>query len=57
MADKRPNIDDRKYHLVVLAKNKTGYQNLVKLITKAHLEGFYYKPRVDEELLSKHSDG
>jgi len=53
----RPHIDDKRYHLVLLAKNKTGYKNLVKLITKAHLEGFYYKPRVDEELLAKHSKG
>ncbi|MDD5145216.1 MAG: DNA polymerase III subunit alpha, partial [Candidatus Pacebacteria bacterium] len=57
MTDKRPNIDDARYHLVLLVKNETGYKNLVKLITKAHLEGFYYKPRVDEELLKKHSEG
>jgi len=53
----RPRIDDKRYHLVLLAKNKIGYKNLVKLITKAHLEGFYYKPRIDEELLKKHSEG
>lgn len=57
MHEKRPNIDNKRYHLVLLAKNKVGYKNLVKLVTKAHLEGFYYKPRVDEELLSKHSEG
>lgn len=57
MHQERPNIDDKKYHLVLLAKNEQGYKNLVKLITKAHLEGFYYKPRVDEELLAKHSEG
>jgi len=57
MQDKRPNIDDKRYHLVLLAKNEKGYQNLVKLITKAHLEGFYYKPRIDNELLNKHSEG
>ncbi len=55
--DKRPNIDDERYHLVVLAKNQTGYKNLVKLVSYAHLDGFYYKPRVDKELLRKHSDG
>lgn len=54
---KRPNIDKKRWHLVVLAKNKIGYQNLIQLVTKAHLEGFYYKPRVDKELLKKHSDG
>lgn len=57
MSQKRPNIDNKRYHLVLLAKNKEGYENLVKIVTKAHLEGFYYKPRVDEELLKKHSKG
>jgi DNA polymerase-3 subunit alpha len=57
MTDKRPNIDDKRYHLILLAKNEKGYKNLVKLVTKAHLEGFYYKPRIDNELLAKHSEG
>ena len=57
MRQQRPNIDDKRYHLILLVKNEEGYKNLVKLITKAHLEGFYYKPRVDEELLSQHSQG
>ncbi|MCK4520529.1 DNA polymerase III subunit alpha [Candidatus Parcubacteria bacterium] len=57
MEQKRPKIDDKKYHLVLLAKNEQGYKNLVQLVTKAHLEGFYYKPRIDEELLLKHSQG
>jgi len=57
MTQERPNIDDKRYHLVLLVKNKTGYKNLVKLITKAHLEGFYYKPRIDEELLAQYSEG
>ncbi|MFH1582528.1 MAG: DNA polymerase III subunit alpha [bacterium] len=57
MTDKRPNVDDKRYHILLLAKNETGYKNLVKLITKAHLEGFYYKPRIDEELLEKYSEG
>lgn len=57
MHDKRPNIDDKRYHLIVLAENNTGYKNLIKLVTAAHLEGFYYKPRVDKELLKKHSEG
>src|SRR3989339_772511 len=55
MRQERPGIDDKKYHLILLVKNEEGHKNLVKLITKAHLEGFYYKPRVDEELLTKHS--
>ena len=57
MDQRRPNIDDKRYHLVLLVKNEEGYKNLVKLITKAHLEGFYYKPRIDEKLLSKHTSG
>jgi len=57
MQDKRPNIDDKRYHLLLLVKNEKGYHNLVQLITKAHLEGFYYKPRIDDELLAKHSEG
>ena len=57
LTDKRPNIDSKRYHLILLAKNAQGYHNLVQLITKAHLEGFYYKPRIDQELLEKHSEG
>ena len=53
----RVGIDDKRYHIVLLVKDEIGYKNLVTLITKAHLEGFYYKPRIDEELLEKHSQG
>ncbi|MDA1348108.1 MAG: DNA polymerase III subunit alpha [Chloroflexi bacterium] len=45
------------YHATVIAKDNTGYANLVKLVTKSHMEGFYYKPRVDRELLEAHSEG
>jgi DNA polymerase-3 subunit alpha len=45
------------FHLVLLAKNQTGYRNLVQLVTRAHLEGFYYKPRIDKELLREYSSG
>ncbi|HLC44032.1 MAG TPA: DNA polymerase III subunit alpha [Patescibacteria group bacterium] len=55
--DKQPRIDNRGYHLVLLAKNFEGYQNLMKLTTIAHLEGYYYKPRIDKETLRKHSAG
>jgi len=48
---------DIAYHLTLLASDDEGYRNLVKLTTAAHLEGFYYKPRVDKELLAKHSKG
>ncbi len=44
-------------HCTVLVRNETGYRNLVKLVSKAYLEGFYYKPRVDRELLAQHADG
>ncbi|MCP6719450.1 MAG: DNA polymerase III subunit alpha, partial [Patescibacteria group bacterium] len=57
MHQKRPNIDNRIYHTILLVKNETGYKNLVKLLTKAHLQGFYYRPRIDEELLAQHSEG
>ena len=49
--------DKNNYHLVLLAKNQTGYRNLIQLTTKAHLEGFYYKPRVDKELLEQYHQG
>ncbi len=45
------------YHLILLARNLTGYQNLIKLVSKGYLEGFYYKPRIDKELLRAHHDG
>ncbi len=53
----RNAVDKNNYHLVLLAKDITGYQNLIQLTTKAHLEGFYYKPRVDKGLLEQHKDG
>ncbi len=57
MENKRAKIDERPHHLVLLAKDKTGYKNLIYLTTEAHLRGFYYKPRIDLELLQQHSDG
>lgn len=50
-----PNI--RGFHLVLLAKDETGYQNLCKLISEAHLNGVYYKPRIDKEILAQYSEG
>ncbi|NCO23369.1 DNA polymerase III subunit alpha [Candidatus Kuenenbacteria bacterium] len=55
--DKKIKIDTGAYHLVLLAKNDLGYKNLIKLVTLAHLEGFYYKPRIDFELLKKYHEG
>lgn len=49
--------DDRYYHLVLLAENNTGYQNLMKIVSKGFVEGFYYKPRVDKELLRTYHEG
>ncbi len=57
LTDKRPNVDARRNHLILLAKNEQGYKNLVKLVSIAHLEGFYYKPRIDEEVLEKYAEG
>jgi DNA polymerase III subunit alpha len=54
----KTTAEDRSpFHLTVLAKNKTGYKNLVTLVSKGNIEGFYSKPRVDKELLEKHRDG
>ena len=55
--EKRPGVDDKRYHLILLAKNIAGYKNLTKLVTISNLEGYYYKPRMDKEVLKKHSDG
>ncbi len=55
--DKTPKIDDKYFHLILLCKNEIGWKNLIKLVTKANLEGFYYKPRMDKELLREHSEG
>lgn len=53
----RERAESQPFHLVLLARNLTGYKNLIALVTKANLEGFYYKPRVDRELLAQHSEG
>lgn len=55
--DKEPGIDDKRFHLILLAENDEGYHNLIKLVTISNLEGFYYKPRIDKELLRKYSKG
>ncbi|MEK7452673.1 MAG: DNA polymerase III subunit alpha [Patescibacteria group bacterium] len=54
---KEAGIDDKRYHLILLAKNNVGYKNLIKLVTRASLDGFYYKPRVDRAMIRKYSDG
>ncbi len=57
MTDKTPRIDNNNRHLTLLAHSLDGYKNLLKITSKAHLEGFYYKPRVDYDFLQEHSDG
>lgn len=54
---KEARRDDSQYHLVLLAENETGYRNLMRLVSAAYMEGFYYKPRVDRELLEAHNEG
>jgi len=54
---RRSARDKNNYHLVLLAKNQTGYLNLIQLTSRAHLEGFYYKPRLDKELLEQYHEG
>ncbi|AST58346.1 DNA polymerase III subunit alpha [Thermoanaerobacterium thermosaccharolyticum] len=55
--DKEYGIDNLNYHLILLCKNMTGYENLMKIVSKASIDGFYYKPRVDHEYLKNHSEG
>ncbi|HSX36054.1 MAG TPA: DNA polymerase III subunit alpha [Patescibacteria group bacterium] len=57
ITDKEPGKDKAYYHLILLAMNNVGYQNLMKLSTIANLEGFYYKPRLDHILLEKYNEG
>ncbi|NCC82284.1 MAG: PHP domain-containing protein, partial [Clostridia bacterium] len=49
--------EDKSYHLLLLAKNMQGYKNLIKLVSAAWLEGFYYKPRIDTELIEQYHEG
>ena len=55
--DHHSRSDKNFYHLVLLARDQRGYRNLIQLVTRAHLEGFFYKPRVDKELLSQYHQG
>ena len=54
---KEHRVDDQTSRLVLLAKNEHGYRNLIGLVSKAHIEGFYYRPRIDRELIELHRDG
>ena len=55
--EKVHDIDNKTSHLILLAENQTGYQNLIKMVSSGYTEGFYYKPRIDFELLKEHSEG
>ncbi len=55
--DKQAGVDNKRFRLVLLAKNSIGYKNLKELVTRGYTEGFYYKPRIDHELLSKYGEG
>ena len=55
--DRDPQKDKARYHVIILAMNKVGYQNLMRLSSTANLEGMYYKPRIDRELLEKYNEG
>ncbi len=57
MRDKEGRADAQPFHLVLLARNLTGYRNLCRLMTDAHLDGYYYKPRIDREHLARHAEG
>lgn len=55
--DKDPILDKNRYHLILLVKNEIGYKNLTKLVSLSNIEGYYYKPRIDKEILEKYSEG
>ena len=55
--DKVHELDKERYHLILLAENNTGYKNLMKIVSLGFIDGFYYKPRIDMELLREHSEG
>jgi DNA polymerase-3 subunit alpha len=57
MTDKEPGIDNKRYHLILLAKNLKGYKNLMRIVTESNLKGYYYKPRIDMDLLREFGDG
>ena len=57
MTDKEGKADSQPFHLILLAKDYGGYQNLCRLVTDAHIDGYYYKPRIDRDHLAKYSEG
>ncbi|MBX3056053.1 MAG: DNA polymerase III subunit alpha [Anaerolineae bacterium] len=57
MADKDPQLDKTRFHMLLLAQNQTGYKNLLHIASAAQLDGYYYKPRIDRPFMAAHSDG
>ena len=57
MSDKDPQKDRNRFHLLLLAENQAGYQNLLKIASDSQLEGYYYRPRIDHDYLAAHSEG
>ena len=57
MTEKEGKADAQPFHLILLAKDDVGYRNLCRLVTDAHVDGYYYKPRIDREHLARHSEG
>ncbi len=57
MADKDPQLDKERFHMLLLAQNQTGYLNLLNIATAAQLEGYYYKPRIDRAFMARHAEG
>ena len=57
MTDKDAEKDKHQGHLILLAKNETGYKNLIKIVSQGYIKGYYYKPRIDKDVLREHSDG
>src|SRR4029078_6907242 len=57
MTEKEGKADAQPFHLILLAKDERGYRNLCRLVTDAHIDGYYYKPRIDHEHLAKYSEG
>ena len=55
--DREPSIDNKRYHLTLLARNAQGYKNMMKAVSKSYMEGFYYKPRMDKDLLREYGQG
>ena len=56
MTEKEGKADAQPFHLILLAKDLVGYRNLCRLVTDAHVDGYYYKPRIDREHLARHSE-